>query len=1544
MRVVSSALLLFLLVACEHQRVTPVTDERPLTTRGILADPMPNTPRRLRSPLDSIAPEDPPIPNRGLVLYTNGVALLPAEAKFVGQGTLANGMPGSSIGYGLFGHVFGAGMSNTGSPLVASELAVGKEGWTVAFQFAFGRDPYEPSQKVEGQGNTTPLATLSFSNGNGPLTISVLSASGAIQINGDTTLRVGDFLDPTETLPNHGNDFRPFHHIAVVFSPFDRSSFTGKDAGILSVYINGRSVYSQTSNRSGLSNVTLDPDPPEGAVVSWALFDELFIYKTSLSEDEIRALQDKPKHGLARVWPTTLPLDVSDSSPYVQTRSNASSAVLGTFGVREPMTEFETLETLEMSNAESFTFAGWYFFPEDAGEKIDLFKIDNSKDGKRNYFTLGAQDGLPYAQFETHEFSAQAPTGITGVTGDALDALFFTETSFSGVEVVTAGDAWPLTPNSWHFIAVTRAPEQTKLWIDGNVVGTTTPKRKFAFLPLSYDYVRYGSVPMAWTAAYSRALDQEDLESLRSPGPRVWLDGKGNLASVQSPSGPTGETSPILVPEDYGAFCRYNKATKQCEPLARYGGFDGVGAGREDSIRLSKRWSGRVAIEAPPVLQKEISVAFNVFIEKPTRGYYPGFVRDAPANGNPWFLPWDVRADLACDGKACSVRVYYPYDDSSKRKQFEVVIPSGQWARIALSFDGESAKPDVAVNGKSDPGKELAQLPGFEPFTRASLQKEPQHRVRFGWDIREWWFTSEGPYDIDDIRVYSRQLNKIELEQLTGGCTQLACGTSLRTCMDGGRSKTTVCGECDSTSFVSLQDSPDYGTRDLLCTTKRTFADYCLIDGECDSSACDNTQCSARTDALAKTQCDERQRLTKQISTDRFTCGKCWDYHEPPTTNIPTDPCVWKPPKKTFDLIGDDKGGIHDPDNSPGFDTFICDSGHAVTTLEVPYSILPDVHLNENDQASAAFMRSPNAQFHHANVRLQDSGYREKRSRCTPTMPTGCEECRKSGNPKPKYCTADFKKQCESAGCKVCSEAGQRCNLQTGYPICERCRPNFVGRRALLTPEACYTAYRSMHNFDTSDHSSQWNTWYVEKLFNARIPSNNALMALFNLGFKEIESKKDIFDLEKKGVSTSYTALSTKLQPLRWDLAARERATKQFEDDAGGGSLALSDCVVRSSAFWKPVNDQICVAVRNPNGAACPPINPETGQPESGNGDDFCESGYCGRRLGVCTDGGNPGAKAGRKNGNDSTSSGFSIGVFSVEQKNESSLKFEGHDQSEDVLETTVNLSNKLILSVMGFQFPVPIYDFSVDMMSTTGEDPEIDSAIKLFGISLFQDDPVASCAGGQWEDGKWNGDGECKAPEEFELPSIPLPKAALCKNLAEKALGKKKFKKFHYETVFPAGPIPITVEAGPVLEPCVTLEAGYSGEDLEGKVKVRPSFGVGVEIEGSVGAVVVKAGVRATITAIEVALPIAWAFQLIPDTDPQSGQPLARYSVVHRGDVSIELDLLKVSLALFAEVDLWLFSIEWELTILELKAFSLSQQLFGGKKAEFVLDFKDKP
>ena len=80
---------------------------------------------------------------------------------------------------------------------------------------------------------------------------------GVLEIIGDHSFAVGEQLAPTQTIANKGDDFRPFHHLAVVFSAFDRTQTAANAPGMLHVFLNGQSVLDNTNSSAGAAYVFL---------------------------------------------------------------------------------------------------------------------------------------------------------------------------------------------------------------------------------------------------------------------------------------------------------------------------------------------------------------------------------------------------------------------------------------------------------------------------------------------------------------------------------------------------------------------------------------------------------------------------------------------------------------------------------------------------------------------------------------------------------------------------------------------------------------------------------------------------------------------------------------------------------------------------------------------------------------------------------------------------------------------------------------------------------------------------------------------------------------------------------------------------------------------------------------------------------------------------------------------------------------------------------------------------------------------------------------
>lgn len=1486
------------------------------------------------------------MPNRGLVAYVpHGsvpeTARVAFESLDPGEPDVGTdpGVRGSSLGFGDGGGslawTFEYGDRARRGRLIWSELGVGAGGWSVAF---YTKHPAEIAKK-------SLVSTLRFADGKPPIQLFVDGATAiAGAAEGGSTYRTPLLSGgPNMALP--AMEANKFHHVALVFSPWDRTTFNGADPGTLHVFFDGQLVRSEQSTRSALSTLSFGPEEIDGTEqLSWATVDEFFVYKTSLTPSQVESLYSKPKRGLARVWPTSLPVNVSGQSPYVQARANASADTLGTHAVMSPHVEREQLASLESASVKEFTLAGWFQMPTTEPVTHPLFRIGAAEDGA-DFLTLAVVDGAPSMR-------------LVGV--DAMgNGTWNTEDVFAG------GNEWLMRPGAWHFVAFTRTESVARVWLDGHVVAEKLPGMPAAWPATEDHFIKYGDVPTAWVATYSRALDRNDLERLRSPGPRVWLDGTNRQVKVSELSAriskvafsgaydavgtvaDTTQTQAVVAPNDYGSFCRYDATTKVCDPQVIYEGWNAASRGDGDTIRVNGFWGGSVRVAADDaLLHGSIGTSFRVRIPVVRPGRYAlfardwpeFFARDWPSNARSW-LPWDVRLDVLCDQRACALEVGFPLSrDSTKRRQIEIPIAVGEWVNVAASF-ADDYRPQVAVNGEikiTSTGelhgaKEVAQLPGLPGWETANLASDTKRRVRFGYDFFEFWWGINEPFDMDDMRVYARSMQSVELAALTQTCAQAGCEDSHRTCSQGEPGTTATCGDCDdATSYTTLDTSDAYAPVDRLCEAKRGFLAPCLLDVQCAQGGCTDGRCLLPERATAEAECASRFRSVREQGS-HFSCGGCNEYFDEPADANVADACIWKPPFRTGDLIGQANAGIFDDNSTLGFDTYACNSGHASTVMEPQYGV--DIaQANAVDQSDANWVRV----FRSAQVTAGARRGEERRTLCSPAMPDGCNDCLKT--PKPAYCTGAFEGMCQRVGCAVCSDQGQVCSVTSGgYPVCDnRCRTNFVKRRALLTPEACAWSFRALHDW-TATPSPHFNYDHFNTLFGSTIPPVADLKRL-----QRLSAQDNLIALERAGVGAAYMHMADELSRTGIDRASvYENLVHKLTPGLPNpltkqGSLKLSDCVRNDSAFFSPANDEICVAMRNPNGASCPPLNPATGRPEvsSSNGNEFCESGYCGRQTGVCTEGGATRAEVGRKDGNDSSSGSFDIAVFTVTQANESTSRHAGTGTTRT---SETYFRNTLEVSALGFA--VPIYNMTGTITTRAGTDPEMTTSYSVLGVPMSEPaEPLAGCSGGMWNDGSWEGSGECTAiaPDSVPLPQVAVTPACL-------AVPEERLKRFTKEKTFLAGPVPITISAKPAVQACVGVEAGFSAADLTGKIGFVPKLETAMEISGgiggSIGPLEVSFGVRAAITLLELSLPTVWLSSVEQYTDPTTNALLSQWSLVSRVDVSAELTLLSLAFSIYINVDLWLFEISWEQTIVSLQGFTLKKQLYGGPRREFVLD-----
>ncbi len=1553
--VVSSLLILWLgasVVACETERVSSPTKQQALQTKGTLPDPNGIVLRRFRSPLDAIAPEDPPVPNRGLITYipTADVSLPTNILKFetIGRrGGVANtgGVVGAAMGNlnqgGSLAARFGDGKNSNGGSITLTGLEVGQEGWSVAYWAGLAA---EASPK-------SVLSTFTFSN-RSPIQVFADAGSKKLTLTGLSS------VPNLEVKVNATFGAFEYHHVGIIFTPLNRNAFTGKDPGTLAIYFDGQLAHTEAGTFGSLSSITFGSTKiGQTEVLSYAALDDIFTYRTSLSEGEMQALYTKPQKGIARVWPAAMPLNVLDAAPYTQARANAASTVLGTFALAGPVERQDDEKIAnENSDFQNFTYAGWYFIPEDAPKNVDLFSIRADKLGTI-YVRIAVENQTPYAEVSD------------GTNTDRL----------------TGGSRFAVTRGAWHFVALTRSPRALRLYVDSELTAETAPSvPPFLAASLQSPTLRaaYGLYPTAWTVGLSRESSAADLEALRSPGPRIWLNGSSSEVTVSTAlaaiaaSGFTGaldgegtpqsppetqaagqKTRRIVAPNDYGGHCVFESDAGVCDPVATYGGVGGVSVGREGSIRLSRELGGRVQIPATRLLRDKLGVSFSVYLEPGTEDRVPLFARDFPTLGaGP---PTDARIDAQCySGFFCALAVTYPPTlGSTARKTNYYTLVTGKWTKIAVGFNGTS-EPVVAIDGAL--GEIYTTSESEEPAGSdvTSLSKEQTARLRFGFDMREYSTSTASPFDIDEIRVYARPMSPMELTTLTASCENMSCDISSRQCFAGfTKTATPLCSNCLSDTYVGVENNPLYGMTNTVCLAKQAFAAQCASDSQCASGVCIDSFCGSSDEAATREECFERRRdVRRQGSAPRFTCGKCYAFHDPPLDASPIGACVWKPPKKHRDVVGAGNEGSFDKDATPGFDTYECNSGHAVTTTEPKFSVIQDERLPSlADQADKDKVRRNSA----GQVRVDPIAKTELRSRCTPAMPDGCSQC--ETNPKPAFCTQEFVNNvCFKSGCKACSQEGMNCNTSQGYPFCTTCRPNFRPQRTFLTPEACAKVFNSLNEFQVRP-TTAWNNSRWRVLFDERpIPFPTHLMSLTGIGLRADEEEgrpSYLSDLEKQGVGVPYTRFGEKrfyqkcegrtyvYTPAGFEMTNKGVCNGNYEElyeDAtrlvGGKSLHLYDCVLPDSAFQSSYNDEICVSVKNPRGATCPPLNPQTGLPEEGDGDNFCETGYCGRSLGVCTDGGVQQEKVARKDSAEQSSSGFDVGVFGV---NVSSLVATKHDVTSTGRTSVSRFAYSLTAKVMAF-LDIKVFDFSGQITTDGIKDPHISTTYELLGASLPPDQkPVAACTNASWsDDGDWEGTGECEI--NLDQPPGP-PKLAVKFPVAEDA--KEKFEK---SRTFMAGYIPIQVKAALVVDAGIGLEAGFSDAEIEARFGIKPVFAVGVEVSGGIGGEVeagpltfgASAGLRAAITLIELALPSGWNMQIEQETD-ESGKALNRFYITDRADISLEMSILSLAFSIYAEVELGIFSIEWEYLIVELKNLTFKKSLLSGPKREFVLDLE---
>jgi hypothetical protein len=158
-------------------------------------------------------------------------------------------------------------------------------------------------------------------------------------------------------------------------------------------------------------------------------------------------------------------------------------------------------------------------------------------------------------------------------------------------------------------------------------------------------------------------------------------------------------------------------------------------------------------------------------------------------------------------------------------------------------------------------------------------------------------------------------------------------------------------------------------------------------------------------------------------------------------------------------------------------------------------------------------------------------------------------------------------------------------------------------------------------------------------------------------------------------------------------------------------------------------------------------------------------------------------------------------------------------------------------------------------------------------------------------------------------------------------------------------GPVPVSVEASARMEVCFEVGVAIDGQTFEPGFKAGPTVDIGVEVKGGVGVdslITVFAGVKGTLSLLKLGFPTTWALKVEQQFGEDKTMVEGLFKVVYGREVAAELTILRLSLALFAEVGFGPFKAETEYPLFDSGGINLSATLGGAVLQQFKMDLKN--
>ena len=1355
-----------------------------------------------------------------------------------------------------------------------------------------------------------------------------------------------------------------WHHVALTFHPYPGASTYGERV----LYLDGQpqgvehTAYQPIFNKIVLGAGTLGPPPGAGGndqaqtIPSTAQMDDVFVYDRALTAGEVRGLIAKRDNKLLRVWPTVQPEQIAKVG-IGMTAGTATDALITAPNLIDPTTQKPIaarhhalglgkgatyapgIADGDLETLDSFTLVGWV--------RPQALTAD------KPLLTLLLEGDAHATVAVSASCSNRAVTAFTGPTKIPADP----------------GCEHGLAAGQWAFVALVQSGKTQTVYVDGYKAGThSLPTATKLFDIASFNMVRTlqagDGVDLAWAALFGRALAVGELNRYGSSGPAIWLDG----AKYKD-----GGASRL---RDYADFRNHN----------------GTQAADRPTLRTSGGAVAQVAQGAAPL---ELANTKAAMVTVPLRG------RLRPANAaGVW--PFTFSARVKLDKDAPDNLPLLALDDGSKdanapQNKFNATLActrssparitcrvdaggwrlDGKWANwststrsavlssadeafelaVSVAFDGDKLR--VAF-GTEDIKQVAAGKPAMSaqmvPVTVKTIGTTAVNGAKLTTAIAGPYLriggatTSSGDViQLSNVRLYSRVVTDLEMVRLlTQGCAALGCDVSGQICAPSPAGALPTCSACDG---KHLEAASVLGG---VCAPRLPFFEPCVLGAQCESDLCRNGRCTTKDAAKAcKDTCADLGRecvLKSKAFPDlvHATCSEeCLPYYAKPSDDPTAGRCQWQPTATTDEICTtDDQCKV---------------TGACVTSTEPTYSVKvnwspPCVSGGCPGWISKSAPLACNSKYDMSYVGQPGVGASASTGGVCPAVVSASS-------------TPDNKGRCAGKDAPDCKARHRlprllRGRAKDGADVvqCGDCTPEKAGdgtplwvkRWRLISPELC----KKMLDKGTLNRITGKSNQGIRFLYD--VPSIQ-LLAMFVLGHapNTLVTPKDVAKMIRLGVGPELIDMmlvdTVKAEwfqsyPNLWLMeCARQTITNKGDE-------------VTSPFFDPQVNYQICAPNQFPDGTNCPPA----GTPAA-LADQFCQSGFCGRDSGICEEGYGrlEETDAADKSDEEKEGGDGGVGAIGLVQRNNTVAEFkrsaDGKPQSAaHKREYSIALKNVHDLHLFGAT--VEVFGLANTMTGKMDEEEaSFAPQVLLGGIAVPQSpDPPTNCPGAKWENGEYKkSDKPCTADKPSpDAMGVLVPSSSLCfpspggceddpnhkPPVGSKLKSAKGTGPLCHRTVVFVGPVPITIEAGAVLTPCLSMGTAIDEETYEPAFQFKPEIGVGLEIKGGLsaelGVVEMFAGVKAAVTIVKLGFPVTWAISVAAAKGFTN-----LFTVGYARKVSFEVTILELALSAFAEASVGggIFSVSWEYGIYSFPGFQLSWELGAAESFTKKIDFQHK-